>query len=621
MKQQGEDKAFIAAQATNVKSSPTGLEGSASSSVAIAIANNHKSLLTISGYDARNSPRNNNSTKSATTDGIPVTLNAGKDPRLSVRIGCFSGTDATPSPKKLSVDQLKSFQVSPTTTPTKNNFRSVTFIGGPQSAKEVTNKIKSPVSPLKMMTMMSSTAIPLDNKSSNSANKNSSSSSSSASTSSSSSSSAEMDNFALDSGTCSDLEINSSSSSLNNSITPPPPPLPKKMNKTKEKLKSENEKFFHSKSYGGGGGAKPGATITSVGLNDQDDNMSVLSCGSNNSNCSSISLISCDSLNTSQRRRLLLHHNRSNLMVSPNTTMTTTTSCSSSNNGDSPTPSQVSSMGGGGDPPVIVSSPDKTNAIVLSVKAAAVVAPPPSPPMAGEHTNRYTVDLNSNVNSNQQKTATKNLLPTSLLADIRKRSNGDLQKKKNVNVISIRAPSNGDNQSNRNNATTTMAIEFQKNEQEKYLSKKFINFSINSMVDEGLEDDLEDDDDDGKMDNGYFGRSLNNSGGRGVVLKSAFASMDSRKSLQFENDSFYNFHINENKCNYLLNKSDKSIYETNEDSFAGYRDLATAYSPMSGSSTIRSNKGTIRGVKNRVRNGIATFLQMQDANVKVNILF
>lgn len=78
---------------------------------------------------------------------------------------------------------------------------------------------------------------------------------------------------------------------------------------------------------------------------------------------------------------------------------------------------------------------------------------------------------------------------------------------------------------------------------------------------------------------------------------------------KFENDKFYNFHINEHK-NGLLDRADK-IDET----FAGYKDVHN----VSATSTIRSNKGTVRGVKNRVRNGIATFLQMQ-SNMKVGLL-
>lgn len=77
----------------------------------------------------------------------------------------------------------------------------------------------------------------------------------------------------------------------------------------------------------------------------------------------------------------------------------------------------------------------------------------------------------------------------------------------------------------------------------------------------------------------------------------------------YENDKYYNFHMNE----YVLDiiKDDAANKFRDDDTFAGYKDIEN------GTSTIRSSKGTVRGVKNRVRNGIATFLQMQQSNVKV----
>ncbi|XP_055641425.1 glutaredoxin domain-containing cysteine-rich protein CG12206-like [Toxorhynchites rutilus septentrionalis] len=87
------------------------------------------------------------------------------------------------------------------------------------------------------------------------------------------------------------------------------------------------------------------------------------------------------------------------------------------------------------------------------------------------------------------------------------------------------------------------------------------------------------------------------------------------KSISFENDKFYKFHINEHLnlpdlSNGTNGTSCASSVVDDDESFAGYKDLT------SGHSTIRSHKGTVRGVKNRVRNGIATFLQMQQANIK-----
>uniref|UniRef100_A0A1Y1LE31 Glutaredoxin domain-containing protein n=1 Tax=Photinus pyralis TaxID=7054 RepID=A0A1Y1LE31_PHOPY len=75
-------------------------------------------------------------------------------------------------------------------------------------------------------------------------------------------------------------------------------------------------------------------------------------------------------------------------------------------------------------------------------------------------------------------------------------------------------------------------------------------------------------------------------------------------SLTYDADRFYNFHLNEHV------EEDKDIVPirkvTEDESFAGYRDILGA----DGSSTIRSAKGTVRGVKNRVRAGIATFLHI-----------
>ncbi|KAG7203646.1 hypothetical protein KM043_013681 [Ampulex compressa] len=70
----------------------------------------------------------------------------------------------------------------------------------------------------------------------------------------------------------------------------------------------------------------------------------------------------------------------------------------------------------------------------------------------------------------------------------------------------------------------------------------------------------------------------------------------------YEDDRFYKFHVNELRGN---NKdSSRGVGAGNEESdecFAGYKILEKE--------AIRSAKGTVRGVKNRVRAGIATFLQ------------
>lgn len=79
----------------------------------------------------------------------------------------------------------------------------------------------------------------------------------------------------------------------------------------------------------------------------------------------------------------------------------------------------------------------------------------------------------------------------------------------------------------------------------------------------------------------------------------------------YEDDKFYHFHLNERVLEVNDDDGTESMCRDDE-SFAGYRDI------HSGTSTIRSSKGTVRGVKNRVRNGIATFLQLQQHNVKVS---
>ncbi|XP_017156620.1 glutaredoxin domain-containing cysteine-rich protein CG12206 [Drosophila miranda] len=109
------------------------------------------------------------------------------------------------------------------------------------------------------------------------------------------------------------------------------------------------------------------------------------------------------------------------------------------------------------------------------------------------------------------------------------------------------------------------------------------------------------------------------------------------RPLQYESDQFYTFHVNEldnfrsfgretsaDTTSTFSSSSSSQEYESNgypedgEDAFAGYRDVRRGGGPSqsSSSSTIRSAKGTVRGVKNRVRNGVATFLQLQQPSVK-----
>ncbi|KFB42565.1 hypothetical protein ZHAS_00010279 [Anopheles sinensis] len=105
-------------------------------------------------------------------------------------------------------------------------------------------------------------------------------------------------------------------------------------------------------------------------------------------------------------------------------------------------------------------------------------------------------------------------------------------------------------------------------------------------------------------------------GGRAQSSCSTAGSVttESVRSNHFESDRFYKFHIHEHVLDGAPGgtsspETTPSVVDDDE-SFAGLKDLSN------GTSTIRSNKGTVRGVKNRVRNGIATFLQMQQTGMK-----
>lgn len=104
-------------------------------------------------------------------------------------------------------------------------------------------------------------------------------------------------------------------------------------------------------------------------------------------------------------------------------------------------------------------------------------------------------------------------------------------------------------------------------------------------------------------------------------------------NYKYADDQYYSFHINEheNFPSYPGNgdeadhsraggagaEGQSGILTEQQDLFAGYRDVRCGAG--STQSTIRSAKGTVRGVKNRVRNGIATFLQLhQQPNAKVS---
>lgn len=80
----------------------------------------------------------------------------------------------------------------------------------------------------------------------------------------------------------------------------------------------------------------------------------------------------------------------------------------------------------------------------------------------------------------------------------------------------------------------------------------------------------------------------------------------------YEDDRYYKFHVNEREEMSESSCAKKSnAGEEEDESFAGYKILERE--------AIRSAKGTVRGVKNRVRAGIATFLQKP--STKVSLLF
>lgn len=81
--------------------------------------------------------------------------------------------------------------------------------------------------------------------------------------------------------------------------------------------------------------------------------------------------------------------------------------------------------------------------------------------------------------------------------------------------------------------------------------------------------------------------------------------------FKYDADCYYSFHLNEN----VEEKQEQPDVEEKDETFAGYKDILGD----DGASTIRSAKGTVRGVKNRVRAGIATFLQI-NSSTKVSML-
>lgn len=99
---------------------------------------------------------------------------------------------------------------------------------------------------------------------------------------------------------------------------------------------------------------------------------------------------------------------------------------------------------------------------------------------------------------------------------------------------------------------------------------------------------------------------------RVVINESCYEDVPTKSSricgLELDPDKFYKFHLYENAAE---NFSEKLGVQDDE-TFAGFRDYLCRERPAA----ITSAKGTIRGVKNRVKAGIATFLQLQENKVR-----
>lgn len=89
------------------------------------------------------------------------------------------------------------------------------------------------------------------------------------------------------------------------------------------------------------------------------------------------------------------------------------------------------------------------------------------------------------------------------------------------------------------------------------------------------------------------------------------SAMSDEKLVIFSDDKSYKFHINEHLSN-SIEDCHIMAHDESDENFAGYKDI------HSRTATIRSAKGTIRGVKNRVRNGIKTFLLNSSTTVRVS---
>ncbi|XP_055297563.1 glutaredoxin domain-containing cysteine-rich protein CG12206-like [Sitodiplosis mosellana] len=232
------------------------------------------------------------------------------------------------------------------------------------------------------------------------------------------------------------------------------------------------------------------------------------------------------------------------------------------------------------------------------------------------------------ITSDENNVTKINFLPRSLLRDIRDRSM-TIGKNQSHAVAFSHLNSNGhsshsSNSSNNGNSDTDESNDAYRNDSSKtiivnsHLKKKECNNTSASYTNEPFNlhhrrDTINNDFDHLFATNGKsidplrrVMQNMNSNNTGNNKMKSE------NKRHIYENDKYISFHLNERADNAMSHERDTFNRTKDDDSFAGYRDITAS----NVASTIRSSKGTIRGVKNRVRNGIATFLQMHQTNVK-----
>lgn len=238
-------------------------------------------------------------------------------------------------------------------------------------------------------------------------------------------------------------------------------------------------------------------------------------------------------------------------------------------------------------------------------------SPPPPPPSNDTDTNRH-------IFTSDENNITKiNFLPHSLLRDIRDRS---MAMTKTINAVAIETTTHqndgdddddGDGDDNDDGinklANHTIIIKNTTN----YNNRAFNRCNSNSQTSECQQSVTATSTARAQATNNNHNHT--NNGHNGNISASSVSS----STKTYENDKYYKFHINESVTEEeaIEARAQQAILRE-DDTFAGYKDISARVP----TSTIRSSKGTIRGVKNRVRNGIATFLQMQQTNVKVSAL-